>query len=223
MTKQQKTASEDSTSISGMLSTVSHNDFIGGFGKLDTTRIEFMQPPFNIRNNKQVGMWALDEETMVAKEINISIISCLPYYGKLGKGQPCKWLQVWFVASPWEANLPQNLVCVTYTNKQSVSELAQKMAIVRSEHNALEGTWRCGFKRHAGEKGDYYSVSWDWEKMNPELEQTKEFAGKLVQLFADLAIKHSLVDTGLPSTMVPVTGTDEEALQAYEAVIASQQ
>ncbi len=196
---------------------------LGEFGKLNSECIEFMQPPFNIRNNKQVGMWALDEETMVAKEIKVSIISCLPYFGRLGKGQPCKWLQIWFVAAPGETNVPQNLVCVTYTNKQSVTELAQKLAIVRSEHNALEGIWRCGFKRHAGEKGDYYSVSWDWEKMNPDLEENKEFARKLVRLFADLSTKYSLIDTGLPSTMVPVTGTDEEAMEAYEAMVASQE
>ena len=188
---------------------------IGDFKKLNGDKIELMQPPFNIRNNKSAGMWALDEETMIAKSIKISIIKCTPYYGKLGKGEPCKWMQIWFVAAPEETNIPQNLVCVTYAAKQSVTELAQKLTMVRTQDNSLAGIWTCGFKRHSNEKGDYYSVSWDWERMEPTPENNV-FIDKLIELLTKSVIGNPFTDSGLPSSMFPVTGTDEEAIARYE-------
>lgn len=165
------------------------------FGVLDKSEIPFFQPPFSVRNNKMVGMWALTEDEFIGKEIQIVIVATRPFVGTVGKDTEINdWLQVFFVPCPWESKIPP-VVCVTYLKTISIESLSKALTIVRMEHNALEGFWKAGFKKHSNEKGDYYSVDFSWEKFKEG--EHKDFQEKVIKLRASTP-RNRWIDTNKP-------------------------
>lgn len=168
------------------------------FGQLDKSEIPFFQPPFSIRNNKMVGMWALTEDEYIGKELSFSIVATRHWFGRIGKdANPTDWLQVFFVPCPWEEKIPP-VVCVTYLKTISIESLSKALTMVRMENNALDGFWKGTFKKHSSEKGDYFSVDFSWTKFK-EGEHT-DFQKRIAELRAKTP-KEAWIDTNKPKDL----------------------
>lgn len=181
---------------------------ISVFGQLMTEQINFFKPPYNIRNNCQVGQWAKGDDDFIGNSIEIAIIGTQEMYGKLGKSTS-NWLQVFFVAAPSETKIPQNVVCCTYLKTRSLSSFGQKIIELLSSTNPAEGIFIGSFLKHSNDLGNYYSVKFDWrirsEEEKPQLKLIADFLGTLGS---------PLEDNGLPATMIKVIEGDYERAKA---------
>jgi hypothetical protein len=176
------------------------------FGKLMKEEINFFKPPYNVRNNCQVGQWAKSEDDFIGNSLNIAIIGTNEFYGKLGKSSG-NWLQIWFVAGPDETKLPKNVVCVTYIKTRSIAQFGQKIIELMSNGEPATGIFTGSFLKHSNDYGNYASVKFDWR------ERTEDEKAQLVLIANFLATAPILEDTGLPKTMVKVINSDYEAAQ----------
>lgn len=171
------------------------------FGKLATEQINFFKPPYNIRNNCQVGQWAKSEDDFIGASLDIAIIGTQEFYGKLGKSTG-NWLQVWFIAAPSETKIPKNVVCVTYIKTRSLSSFGQTIIELMSNGDPALGIFTGSFQKHSNDYGNYASVKFTWrertEEENPQLKLIADF----------LATAPILEDTGLPKTMIKVLNGD---------------
>jgi hypothetical protein len=184
---------------------------INVFGQLKKDEIRFFGTPYNIRNNCQVGQWAKSETEFLGNSLEISIIHTQEYFGKLGKTQPCRWLQVFFIPAPKENKAPNNYVCVTYLKTRSLSEFGQKIIELMMNGEPALGIFTGNFERHSGELGNYFSVKFDWR------ERTEEEKPQLALIAQFLNTMPLLRDTGLPETMFAVNG-DEDIEAARNAL-----
>ena len=176
------------------------------FGKLMTEQINFFKPPYNVRNNCQVGQWAKTENDFIGNSLDIAIIGTNEFYGKLGKSTG-NWLQIWFVAAPSETKLPRNVVCCTYIKTRSLSSFGQTIIELMSNGEPATGIFTGSFQKHSNDYGNYASVKFDWR------ERTEDEKAQLVLIANFLATKPILEDTGLPKTMVKVINSDYEVAQ----------
>jgi hypothetical protein len=176
------------------------------FGKLMKEEINFFKPPYNVRNNCQVGQWAKSENDFIGNSLDIAIIGTNEFYGKLGKATG-NWLQIWFVAGPDETKLPKNVVCVTYIKTRSIAKFGQTIIELMSNGEPATGIFTGSFDKHSNDYGNYASVKFDWR------ERTKDEKAQLVLIANFLATDPILEDTGLPKTMVKVINSDYEAAQ----------
>jgi hypothetical protein len=176
------------------------------FGKLMKEEINFFKPPYNVRNNCQVGQWAKSEDEFISNSLDIAIIGTNEFYGKLGKSSG-NWLQIWFVAGPDETKLPKNVVCVTYIKTRSIAQFGQKIIELMSNGEPATGIFTGSFLKHSNDYGNYASVKFDWR------ERTEDEKAQLVLIANFLATAPILEDTGLPKTMVKVINSDYEAAQ----------
>lgn len=183
------------------------------FGTLATESINYFKPPYNVRNNCQVGQWAKSEDDFIGNSIEIAIIDTQEYYGKLGKSTS-NWLQIFFIAAPSETKLPKNVVCVTYLKTRSLSSFGQKIIELLSSTNPAEGIFTGSFQKHTNDLGNYYSVKFDWrERVEEEKPQLKMIADFLRTLGSPLE------DNGLPPTMIKVIeGNFDEAKAQFAAI-----
>ena len=186
------------------------------FGKLMTEQINFFKPPYNIRNNCQVGQWAKDETSFIGNTLDIAIIGTQEFYGRLGKST-CNWLQVWFVAAPEESKLPSNTVCCTYIKTRSLSSFGQTIIELMSNGEPATGIFLSSFQKHSNDYGTYSSVKFDWR------ERTEDEKPQLVLIASFLATTPILEDTGLPKTMIKVIDGDYQiAQEIFERVMENE-
>ncbi len=174
------------------------------FGTIDQEIINLFDPPYALRNDCQIGQWKVGEKGMIGDSLAISIIGVRNFYGKLGKGKPCDWLQLWFIAAPHETKIPQDVVCVTYIKTRSKSALGQTLIEVMQTQEPALGIFETSFEKHSNELGNYYSINWQWRERKPE-EMNQ------LNLIAEfLNTKPALIDTNLPDTMILIQGIDKE-------------
>jgi hypothetical protein len=183
------------------------------FGKLMKEEINFFKPPYNVRNNCQVGQWAKSEDDFIGNSLNIAIIGTNEFYGKLGKSSG-NWLQIWFVAGPDETKLPKNIVCVTYIKTRSIAQFGQTIIELMSNGEPATGIFTGSFLKHSNDYGSYASVKFNWR------ERTEDEKAQLVLIANFLATAPILEDTGLPKTMVKVyDGNYEVAQEDFKAIM----
>ena len=176
------------------------------FGKLMKEQINFFRPPFNVRNNCQVGQWAKSEDDFIGNTLDIAIINTQEFYGKLGSSVT-KWLQIWFVAAPGETKLPSNTVCCTYIKTRSLSSFGQTIIELMSNGEPATGIFTGSFLKHSNDYGNYASVKFDWR------ERTEDEKAQLVLIAGFLSTEPILEDSGLPETMIKVINGDYEVAQ----------
>jgi hypothetical protein len=183
------------------------------FGKLMKEEINFFKPPYNVRNNCQVGQWAKSEDDFIGNSLDIAIIGTNEFYGKLGKSSG-NWLQIWFVAGPDETKLPKNVVCVTYIKTRSIAQFGQTIIELMSNGEPATGIFTGSFLKHSNDYGSYASVKFNWR------ERTEDEKAQLVLIANFLATAPILEDTGLPKTMVKVyDGNYEVAQEDFKAIM----
>jgi|LakMenEpi03Aug12_release.lakeMendotaPanAssembly.Ray.scaffolds.fasta_scaffold348999_1 hypothetical protein len=183
------------------------------FGKLMKEEINFFKPPYNVRNNCQVGQWAKSEDDFISNSLDIAIIGTQEFYGKLGKSSG-NWLQIWFIAGPDETRLPKNVVCVTYIKTRSIAQFGQTIIELMSNGEPATGIFTGSFLKHSNDYGSYASVKFNWR------ERTEDEKAQLVLIANFLATAPILEDTGLPKTMVKVyDGNYEVAQEDFKAIM----
>jgi hypothetical protein len=183
------------------------------FGKLMKEEINFFKPPYNVRNNCQVGQWAKSENDFIGNSLDIAIIGTNEFYGKLGKSTG-NWLQIWFVAGPDETKLPKNIICVTYIKTRSIAQFGQTIIELMSNGEPATGIFTGSFLKHSNDYGSYASVKFNWR------ERTEDEKAQLVLIANFLATAPILEDTGLPKTMVKVyDGNYEVAQEDFKAIM----
>ena len=183
------------------------------FGKLMTEQINFFKPPYNIRNNCQVGQWSKGEDDFIGNTLDIAIIGTSEFYGKLGQATG-NWLQIWFIAASGETKLPKNVVCVTYIKTRSLSSFGQTIIELMSNGEPATGIFSGSFLKHSNDYGNYASVKFDWR------ERTEDEKPQLVLIANFLATTPNLEDTGLPKTMIKVIDGDYQiAQEIFERVM----
>lgn len=183
------------------------------FGKLITEQINSFKPPYNVRNNCQVGQWAKSEDDFIGNSLDIAIINTEEFYGKLGKSTG-NWLQIWFVAAPEETKIPKNIVCVTYIKTRSLAQFGQTIIELMSNGEPATGIFTGSFQKHSNDYGNYASVKFDWR------ERTEDEKAQLLLIANFLATAPILEDTGLPKTMVKVhEGNYEIAQEIFNQIM----
>ena len=175
------------------------------FGTIDQEEINFITPPYAVRNDCRIGQWKVGENKLIGDSLAISIIGVRNFYGKLGKARPCDWKQLWFIAAPNETKIPVNVVCVTYIKTLSLSALGQTLIEVMQSTEPGLGIFETSFQQHTNEfGGSYYSVNWQWRQRNPE-EMNQ------LNLIANfLNTKPAFIDSNLPDSMILLKGIEEE-------------
>jgi len=176
------------------------------FGTRPQEGIFLPQLPFNVRNDLKVGQWKVGEEDYRGKNIEISIIKVAQFFGNLGKTTNAFWLQVWFVAAPNCPILPKNTICLTYLKKRSIAQFSQKVTELMESGEPALGLFQGSFLKHNGDKGDYYSVVWDWRERenDEEMEQLEQIADFM-------AVTPKLVD--LSVNLTPIDGLSPEEIE----------
>lgn len=176
------------------------------FGTRPQQGIFLPQVPFNVRNDLKVGQWKVGEDDFRGKEIEISIIKVAQFFGNLGKTTNAFWLQVWFVAAPDCEILPKNTICLTYLKKRSIAQFSQKVTELMESGEPALGIFQASFLKHLGDKGDYYSVIWDWRER-----ETEEEIEQLEQIADFMATNPKLVD--LSVNLMPIDGLSPEEIE----------
>ncbi len=176
------------------------------FGTRPQQGIFLPQVPFNLRNDLKVGQWKVGEDDYRGKQIEISIIKVAQFFGNLGKTANSFWLQVWFVAAPDCEILPKNTICLTYLKKRSIAQFSQKVTELMESGEPALGIFQGSFIKHSGDKGDYYSVVWDWRER-----ETDEEIEQLEHLADFMATTPKLVD--LSVNLIPIDGLSPEEIE----------
>ncbi|MBF2058634.1 MAG: hypothetical protein IGQ45_15820 [Cyanobacterium sp. T60_A2020_053] len=159
------------------------------FGTIKDNAIFLPSTPYQVRLNcKDGGLFVGGSEPENRRsnpkdKIAISIIKIGKFFGDLGKTKGAVWLQIFFVPSPTVKPevLPQNVVCVAYIKKQSVTNLNQMVTQVMSTKGIepAEGVFEMSFVGHKSELGTYYSIDFQWRERNDaekkQLDAIKEF------------------------------------------------
>ncbi|WP_245602630.1 hypothetical protein [Gloeothece verrucosa] len=169
------------------------------------------QVPFNLRNDCRLGQWKVGEEDYRGKEIEISMIKVAQFFGNLGKITNSFWLQVWFVAAPGCDILPKNTVCLTYLKKRSIAQFSQKVTELMEKREPALGIFKGSFLKHNGDKGDYYSVAWDWRERETEEEMNQ------IENIADFMVNNpKMID--LSVNLIPI---DDLSMDEIELLMSS--
>jgi hypothetical protein len=176
------------------------------FGTRPQQGLFLPQVPFNLRNDLKVGQWKVGEEDYRGKQIEISILKVAQFFGNLGKTTNAFWLQVWFVGAPDCDILPKNTICLTYLKKRSIAQFSQKVTELMESGEPALGVFQGSFLKHSGDKGDYYSVGWDWRER-----ETDEEIEQLEQIADFMAMNPKLVD--LSVNLIPIDGLSPEEIE----------
>ncbi len=161
------------------------------------------------------GSEAQHRKTNPDQKIDISIIKVSKYFGTLGKTENVLWIQLFFVAAPGVDSkiLPKNTVCCSYIKKQSIAHLFNKVQEVPEDIDPGMGIFTLGFNREIGEKGVYYTVSFDWrERESEEEKQQLDLIAAFMSTCGD-----QLVDLEGIREMTCVDGWTAQQLQALTA------
>ncbi|MDV3002828.1 MAG: hypothetical protein N5P05_004483 (plasmid) [Chroococcopsis gigantea SAG 12.99] len=180
------------------------------FGTRPPNSIFLPQVPYNLRNDCKVGRWKVGEDDYLGKEIEVSIIKVSQFFGTLGKTANSFWLQLWFVPAPGCADLPKNTVCLTYLKKRSIAQFSQKVTELMESGEPALGLFKGSFTKHSGDKGDYYSVAWDWRER-----ETEEEIAQLEQIADFMATSPKLVD--LSVNLIGIDGLSPDEIELLMA------
>ena len=177
--------------------------------------------PYSVRLNcKDGGIFIggcepKNRKTDPEKKVEVSIVKASKFFGSLGKTQNVLWIQLFFVPAPSVAAeiLPKNTVCVSYIKKQSVSHLFNKVQEAMNYGDPGFGIFTLGFNREVGEKGTYYTVSFDWRERKSDEEK------KQLELIKGFMQNHGnqLVDMEASRDMTCVDGWPASDIQALIA------
>lgn len=149
------------------------------FGTRPDNAICLADVPYSVRLNcKDGGLFiggneAQHRKTNPDQKVDINIIKVSKFFGTLGKNENMVWIQLFFVPAT-NVNpliLPKNTVCVCYIKKQSIAHLFNKVQEVMEYGDPGLGIFTLGFNREAGEKGTYYTVTFDWRERQSEEEK----------------------------------------------------
>ena len=176
------------------------------FGTRPQQGIFLPHVPFNLRNDLKVGNWKVGEDDYRGKEIEISILKVSQFFGNLGKTANAFWLQVWFVGAPNCSIVPKNTICLTYLKGRSIAQFSQKVTELMEFNEPALGLFKGSFLKHSGDKGDYYSVIWDWRER-----ETEEEMAQLEHIADFMATNPKLVD--LAVNLVPMDGLSPDEIE----------
>jgi hypothetical protein len=161
------------------------------------------------------GNEAQHRKTNPDQKVEISIIKVSKYFGTLGKTENALWIQLFFIGSPNVPSevLPKNVVCVSYLKKQSIAQLYNTVQQALDFGDPGMGIFSLGFNKEAGEKGPYYTVTFDWrERQSEEEKQQLENIAAFMGEFGD-----QLLDLEATREMVCVDGWTAQQLKALVA------
>ena len=176
------------------------------FGTRPQEGIFLPHVPFNLRNDLKVGNWKVGEDDYRGKEIEISILKVSQFFGNLGKTANAFWLQVWFIGAPDCQIVPKNTVCLTYLKGRSIAQFSQKVTELMEFNEPALGLFKGSFLKHSGDKGDYYSVIWDWRER-----ETGEEMAQLEHIADFMALNPKLVD--LAVNLIPMDGLTPDEVE----------
>jgi hypothetical protein len=176
------------------------------FGTRPQEGIFLPHVPFNLRNDLKVGNWKVGEDDYRGKEIEISILKVSQFFGNLGKTANAFWLQVWFIGAPDCQIVPKNTVCLTYLKGRSIAQFSQKVTELMEFNEPALGLFKGSFLKHSGDKGDYYSVIWDWRER-----ETEEEMAQLEHIADFMALNPKLVD--LAVNLIPMDGLTPDEVE----------
>ncbi len=191
------------------------------FGTRPDNAICLPDIPYSVRLNcKDGGLFiggseAQHRKTNPDQKVEIGIVKASKFFGTLGKTENVLWIQLFYIAAPSVPPeiLPQNTVCVSYLKKQSIAHLFNKVQEAMTHGDPGFGIFTLGFNKEVGEKGTYYTVTFDWrERQSDEEKQQLE----LIETFM-IACGNQLADLEGTREMVCVDGWTTEKLQALIA------
>lgn len=132
------------------------------FGAKPCNALLVPEIPMAVRNNCQAGQWTIGD-TDYGSKCSMTILKFSKLFGDLGKTERELWGQIWFVAE--SGDLPKGVVMVTYVKTQSLKDFNRLVIAVQSRGvEPATGLFVPTFKKNTGDKGVYYSLSWDWEE-----------------------------------------------------------
>ncbi|MBE9170869.1 hypothetical protein IQ238_26270 [Pleurocapsales cyanobacterium LEGE 06147] len=191
------------------------------FGTRPDNAICLPDVPYSVRLNcKDGGLFvggseAQHRKTNPDQKVDISIIKVSKFFGTLGKTENMLWIQLFFVPAPNVDSkiLPKNTVCVSYIKKQSIAHLFNKVQEVMEYGDPGLGIFTLGFNREIGEKGTYYTVTFDWrERQSEEEKQQLDLIAAFMSTCGD-----QLVDLEGICALTCVDGWTAQQLQALTA------
>jgi hypothetical protein len=194
------------------------------FGTRPDNTICLPDIPYSVRLNcKDGGLFvggfeAQHRKTNPDQKLEVSIVKASKFFGTLGKTENSLWIQLFYIAAPSVPTsiLPKNTVCVSYIKKQSIAHLFNKVQEALDFGDPGMGVFTLGFNREVGEKGTYYTVSFDWRQRESEEEKQQL---ELIKTFL-MAYGNQLADLEGIREMICVDGwTNEE----FQALIAQRQ
>lgn len=191
------------------------------FGTRPTDAICLPDVPYSVRLNcKDGGIFVggnkdIHKKSKSDQKIDISIIKVSKFFGTLGKTENVLWIQLFFVPAPGvdSSILPKNTVCCSYIKKQSIAHLFNKVQEVMEHGDPGLGIFTLSFNEQTGEKGAYYTVSFDWRERESE-EEIKQL--DLIAAFMS-AYKEQLIDLEGTREMTCVDGWTAQQLQGLTA------
>ncbi|MDY6901036.1 MAG: hypothetical protein SWZ49_23585 [Cyanobacteriota bacterium] len=203
------------------MATKKSNNQFSVFGTRPDNAICLPDVPYSVRLNcKDGGIFVGGSEAQHRKsnpdqKIDISIIKVAKFFGTLGKTENVLWIQLFFVAAPSvdSSILPKNTVCCSYIKKQSIAHLFNKVQEVMEHGDPGLGIFTLSFNKEVGEKGNYYTVSFDWKERESE-EEIKQL--DLIAAFLS-AYQEQLIDLEGTRDMTCVDGLKAQDLQALTA------
>jgi hypothetical protein len=189
------------------------------FGTRPDNAICLPDVPYSVRLNcRDGGLFvggneAPHRKTNPDQKVEISIIKAAKFFGTLGKTENVLWIQLFYLAAPSVPPevLPKNTVCVSYIKKQSVAHLFNKVQEVMNHGDPGLGIFNLGFNKEVGEKGTYYTVTFDWrERQSDEEKQQLDLIAAFMSTYGN-----QLIDLEGTRSLTCVNGWTAEQLQAF--------
>jgi hypothetical protein len=185
------------------------------FGTIPKDSIFNPIPPYNLRNDCQVGQWKRGEDDFKGNSLEMAILQAHKFYGNLGDTKKTHWLQLWFIASPQEDKIPPNTVCCTYIKTRSLENLGGKLVeLMTSEIDPGTGIFTASFEKTQGKMGAYYVLKWSFRDREGEEEQKQ-----LDRIIEFINGNPTFLDTGKPKTLICVDGMTPEQINDLDPVI----
>lgn len=165
----------------------------------------------NIRNDCRLGTWKINETPLTTKPISIVVLDTKTLKGNFYlDAETILWKEVWFVASPKEKEIPQNVICHTMVKTESLANF--ESAIIEAQINyqsMYDFIIECSFEKRSctreDAKGqDYYVVNFsirdrdkseqDQVKMLKEyMESEPIFSSGTERIFKEIASQRKLI------------------------------
>lgn len=109
---------------------------MGYFNAMKENEINFYGGGLNIRNNCQQGLWTLVTNPLHGEPIDIAILEVDFLEGNFDETRPnTLWKQIWFIPSPSEKTLVQNVVYQTLVKGESLQNFEQCIILAQTQYN----------------------------------------------------------------------------------------